>query len=150
MDAIQKLLEKINNPSKKNYISSFIISIAFSIIIHQILSNIIGILITLIFSSETLFSVFFVIKSPIIKCFALIITFKYAYSRFSKLNLNRIVYWLWIVAIINTNFINLMINYSQESKAYSDFQLISRIILEIACYIYAINYLRKYFSDKTN
>ena len=71
MDAIQKLLEKINSPSKKNYISSFIISIAFSIIIHQILSNIIGILITLIFSSETLFSVFFVIKSPIIKCFAI-------------------------------------------------------------------------------
>ena len=93
MDAIQRLLEKINSPSKKNYISSFIISILFSIIIHQILSNIIGILITLIFSSETLFSVFFVIKSPIIKCFALIITFKYDYSRISKLNLNRIVYW---------------------------------------------------------
>ena len=142
---LEKNLEKINSPTKKNYIFSFCISIIVTIIIHNICSITIGNLINWIFSSEIVYSIFF---SPLIKCLSLIISFRLAYSRFNNLNIKRIIFWLWMIAIIHTNYINLRINYTQESISYNDFQLISRIFLEILGYVFAINYLSKYFNKK--
>jgi len=53
-----------------------------------------------------------------------------------------------MVAIMHTNYITLRINYSQESNSYSDFELIVRILLEILGYVFAINYLNKFFDKK--
>ena len=145
-DNLEKNLEKINIPSKKNYIFSFLISIFITAIIHNVCSITIGNLINWMFSSEIIYSIFF---SPIIKCLSLMASFRLAYSRFNNLNIKRIIFWLWMVAIIHTNYINLRINYTQEAINYNDFQLISRIFLEILGYVFSINYLSKYFS-KTN
>jgi len=144
-DNLEKNLEKINRPSRRNYIFSFIISLILAIIINNLCSVTIGNLINWIFSSEIIYSIFF---SPIIKCLSLIISFRLAYSRFNQLNIKRIIFWLWMTAIIHTNYINLRINYSQESNSYNDFELVIRIILEILGYVFAINYLNKFFDKK--
>ena len=144
-DNLEKNLEKINRPSRRNYIFSFIISLILAIIINNLCSVTIGNLISWIFSSEIIYSIFF---SPIIKCLSLIISFRLAYSRFNQLNIKRIIFWLWMTAIIHTNYINLRINYSQESNSYNDFELVIRIILEILGYVFAINYLNKFFDKK--
>ena len=144
-DNLEKNLEKINMPSRRNYIFSFIISLILAIIINNLCSVTIGNLINWIFSSEIIYSIFF---SPIIKCLSLIISFRLAYSRFNQLNIKRIIFWLWMTAIIHTNYINLRINYSQESNSYNDFELVIRIILEILGYVFAINYLNKFFDKK--
>ena len=144
-DNLEKNLEKINRPSRRNYIFSFIISLILAIIINNLCSVTIGNLINWIFSSEIIYSIFF---SPVIKCLSLIISFRLAYSRFNQLNIKRIIFWLWMTAIIHTNYINLRINYSQESNSYNDFELVIRIILEILGYVFAINYLNKFFDKK--
>ena len=144
-DNLEKNLEKINRPSRRNYIFSFIISLILAIIINNLCSVTIGNLINWIFSSEIIYSIFF---SPVIKCLSLIISFRLAYSRFNQLNIKRIIFWLWMTAIIHTNYINLRINYSQESNSYKDFELVIRIILEILGYVFAINYLNKFFDKK--
>ena len=144
-DNLEKNLEKINRPSRRNYIFSFIISLILAIIINNLCSVTIGNLINWIFSSEIIYSIFF---SPVIKCLSLIISFRLAYSRFNQLNIKRIIFWLWMTAIIHTNYINLRINYSQESNSYNDFELVIRIILEILGYVFAINYLNKLFDKK--
>ena len=144
-DNLEKNLEKINSPSRRNYIFSFIISLIVAIIINNLCSVTIGNLINWIFSSEIIYSIFF---SPVIKCLSLIISFRLAYSRFNQLNIKRIIFWLWMTAIIHTNYINLRINYSQESNSYNDFELVIRIILEILGYVFAINYLNKFFDKK--
>ena len=144
-DNLEKNLEKINRPSRRNYIFSFIISLILAIIINNLCSVTIGNLINWIFSSEIIYSIFF---SPVIKCLSLIISFRLAYSRFNQLNIKRIIFWLWMTAIIHTNYINLRINYSQESNSYNDFELVIRIILEILGYVFAINYLSKFFDKK--
>ena len=144
-DNLEKNLEKINIPSRRNYIFSFIISLIVAIIINNLCSVTIGNLINWIFSSEIIYSIFF---SPVIKCLSLIISFRLAYSRFNQLNIKRIIFWLWMTAIIHTNYINLRINYSQESNSYNDFELVIRIILEILGYVFAINYLNKFFDKK--
>ena len=144
-DNLEKNLEKINSPSRRNYIFSFIISLILAIIINNLCSVTIGNLINWIFSSEIIYSIFF---SPVIKCLSLIISFRLAYSRFNQLNIKRIIFWLWMTAIIHTNYINLRINYSQESNSYNDFELVIRIILEILGYVFAINYLNKFFDKK--
>ena len=144
-DNLEKNLEKINRPSRRNYIFSFIISLILAIIINNLCSVTIGNLINWIFSSEIIYSIFF---SPVIKCLSLIISFRLAYSRFNQLNIKRIIFWLWMTAIIHTNYINLIINYSQESNSYNDFELVIRIILEILGYVFAINYLNKFFDKK--
>ena len=144
-DNLDKNLEKINRPSRRNYIFSFIISLILAIIINNLCSVTIGNLINWIFSSEIIYSIFF---SPVIKCLSLIISFRLAYSRFNQLNIKRIIFWLWMTAIIHTNYINLRINYSQESNSYNDFELVIRIILEILGYVFAINYLNKFFDKK--
>lgn len=145
-DNLEKNLDKINKPSRRNYIFSFIISLIITIIINNLCSVTLGNLIDWIFSSEIIYSIFF---SPIIKCISLIISFRLAYSKFNQLNIKRIIFWLWIVAIIHTNYINLRINYSQESNSYNDFELLIRIILEILGYVFAINYLNRFFDRKT-
>ena len=144
-DNLEKNLDKINRPSRRNYIFSFIISLILAIIINNLCSVTIGNLINWIFSSEIIYSIFF---SPVIKCLSLIISFRLAYSRFNQLNIKRIIFWLWMTAIIHTNYINLRINYSQESNSYNDFELVIRIILEILGYVFAINYLNKFFDKK--
>ena len=144
-DNLEKNLEKINRPSRRNYIFSFIISLILAIIINNLCSVSIGNLINWIFSSEIIYSIFF---SPVIKCLSLIISFRLAYSRFNQLNIKRIIFWLWMTAIIHTNYINLRINYSQESNSYNDFELVIRIILAILGYVFAINYLNKFFDKK--
>ena len=144
-DNLEKNLEKINRPSRRNYIFSFIISLILAIIINNLCSVTIGNLINWIFSSEIIYSIFF---SPVIKCLSLIISFRLAYSRFNQLNIKRIIFWIRMTAIINTNYINLRINYSQESNSYNDFELVIRIILEILGYVFAINYLNKFFDKK--
>ena len=144
-DNLEKNLEKINRPSRRNYIFSFIISLILAIIINNLCSVTIGNLINWIFSSEIIYSIIF---SPVIKCLSLIISFRLAYSRFNQLNIKRIIFWLWMTAIIHTNYINLRINYSQESNSYNDFELVIRIILEILGYVFAINYLNKFFDKK--
>ena len=144
-DNLEKNLEKINRPSRRNYIFSFIISLILAIIINNLCSVTIGNLINWIFSSEIIYSIFF---SPVIKCLSLIISFRLAYSRFNQLNIKRIIFWLRMTAIIHTNYINLRINYSQESNSYNDFELVIRIILEILGYVFAINYLNKFFDKK--
>ena len=144
-DNLEKNLEKINRPSRRIYIFSFIISLILAIIINNLCSVSIGNLINWIFSSEIIYSIFF---SPVIKCLSLIISFRLAYSRFNQLNIKRIIFWLWMTAIIHTNYINLRINYSQESNSYNDFELVIRIILEILGYVFAINYLNKFFDKK--
>ena len=144
-DNLEKNLEKINRPSRRNYIFSFIISLILAIIINNLCSVTIGNLTNWIFSSEIIYSIFF---SPVIKCLSLIISFRLAYSRFNQLNIKRIIFWLWMTAIIHTNYINLRINYSQESNSYNDFELVIRIILEILGYVFAINYLNKFFDKK--
>ena len=144
-DNLEKNLEKINRPSRRNYIFSFIISLILAIVINNLCSVTIGNLINWIFSSEIIYSIFF---SPVIKCLSLIISFRLAYSRFNQLNIKRIIFWLWMTAIIHTNYINLRINYSQESNSYNDFELVIRIILEILGYVFAINYLNKFFDKK--
>ena len=144
-DNLEKNLEKINRPSRRNYIFSFIISLILAIIINNLCSVTIGNLINWIFSSEIIYSIFF---SPVIKCLSLIISFRLAYSRFNQLNIKRIIFWLWMTAIIHTNYINLRINYTQESNSYNDFELFIRIILEILGYVFAINYLNKFFDKK--
>ena len=80
-DNLEKNLEKINIPSKKNYIFSFLISIFITIIIHNVSSITIGSLINWVFSSEIIYSIFF---SPIIKCLSLMASFRLAYSRFNN------------------------------------------------------------------
>ena len=145
-DNLEKNLEKINRPSRRNYIFSFIISLIITIIVNNLCSVTLGNLIDWIFSSEIIYSIFF---SPVIKCISLIISFRLAYSKFNQLNIKRIIFWLWIVAIIHTNYINLRINYSQESNSYNDFELLIRIILEILGYVFAINYLNRFFDRKT-
>ena len=145
-DNLEKNLEKINKPSRRNYIFSFIISLIITIIVNNLCSVTLGNLIDWIFSSEIIYSIFF---SPIIKCISLIFSFRLAYSKFNQLNIKRIIFWLWIVAIIHTNYINLRINYSQESNSYNDFELLIRIILEILGYVFAINYLNRFFDRKT-
>lgn len=145
-DNLEKNLDKINKPSRRNYIFSFIISLIITIIVNNLCSVTLGNLIDWIFSSEIIYSIFF---SPIIKCISLIISFRLAYSKFNQLNIKRIIFWLWIVAIIHTNYINLRINYSQESNSYNDFELLIRIILEILGYVFAINYLNRFFDRKT-
>ena len=145
-DNLEKNLERINKPSRRNYIFSFIISLIITIIVNNLCSVTLGNLIDWIFSSEIIYSIFF---SPIIKCISLIISFRLAYSKFNQLNIKRIIFWLWIVAIIHTNYINLRINYSQESNSYNDFELLIRIILEILGYVFAINYLNRFFDRKT-
>ena len=145
-DNLEKNLEKINKPSRRYYIFSFIISLIITIIVNNLCSVTLGNLIDWIFSSEIIYSIFF---SPIIKCISLIISFRLAYSKFNQLNIKRIIFWLWIVAIIHTNYINLRINYSQESNSYNDFELLIRIILEILGYVFAINYLNRFFDRKT-
>ena len=145
-DNLEKNLEKINKPSRRNYIFSFIISLIITIIVNNLCSVTLGNLIDWIFSSEIIYSIFF---SPIIKCISLIISFRLAYSKFNQLNIKRIIFWLWIVAIIHTNYINLRINYSQESNSYNDFELLITIILEILGYVFAINYLNRFFDRKT-
>ena len=117
-----------------------------TIIVNNLCSVTLGNLIDWIFSSEIIYSIFF---SPVIKCISLIISFRLAYSKFNQLNIKRIIFWLWIVAIIHTNYINLRINYSQESNSYNDFELLIRIILEILGYVFAINYLNRFFDRKT-
>jgi len=144
-DNLEKNIKKINIPSKKNYIFSFVISIVITIIINNICSLTLGSLIGWIFNSENIYAIFF---SPIVKCVSLAASFRISYSRFNKLNSKRIIYWLWMVAIIHTNYITLRINYSQESNNYTDFQLVSRILLEILGYVFAINYLNKFFDKK--
>jgi len=144
-DNLEKNIEKINVPSKKNYVFSFIISLVITIIINNIFSITIGNLINWIFDSEIIYSIFF---SPIFKSISLAICFRLSYQRFNQLNSKRIIYWLWMIAIMHTNYITLRINYSQESNSYNDFQLILRILLEILGYVFAINYLNKYFDKK--
>ena len=53
-----------------------------------------------------------------------------------------------MVAIIHTNYITLRISYSDEGNSYNDFELIIRILLEILGYVFAINYLNKFFDKK--
>ena len=144
-DNLEKNIEKINIPSKKNYIFSFIISLFITIIINNIFSVTAGNLISWIFNSEIVYSIFF---SPVFKSLSLAICFRLSYQRFNQLNSKRIIYWLWMVAIMHTNYITLRINYSQESNSYSDFELIVRILLEILGYVFAINYLNKFFNKK--
>mgnify|MGYP001587850102 FL=1 len=144
-DNLEKNIEKINIPSKKNYIFSFIISLFITIIINNIFSVTVGNLISWIFNSEIVYSIFF---SPVFKSLSLAICFRLSYHRFNQLNSKRIIYWLWMVAIMHTNYITLRINYSQESNSYSDFELIVRILLEILGYVFAINYLNKFFDKK--
>jgi phosphate/sulfate permease len=144
-DNLEKNIEKINIPSKKNYIFSFIISLFITIIINNIFSVTVGNLISWIFNSEIVYSIFF---SPVFKSLSLAICFRLSYQRFNQLNSKRIIYWLWMVAIMHTNYITLRINYSQESNSYSDFELIVRILLEILGYVFAINYLNKFFDKK--
>tara|TARA_B100001250_G_scaffold97224_1_gene81486 strand:+ start:8918 stop:9370 length:453 start_codon:yes stop_codon:yes gene_type:complete len=144
-DNLEKNIEKINIPSKKNYIFSFVISLVITVIINNIFSISIGNLINWIFNSEIAYSIFF---SPIFKCLSLAFCFRFAYQRFNQLNSKRIIYWLWMVAIIHTNYITLRINYSDEGNSYNDFLLIMRIFLEILGYVFAINYLNKYFDKK--
>ncbi len=144
-DNLEKNIEKINIPSKKNYIFSFIISLFITIIINNIFSVTVGTLISWIFNSEIVYSIFF---SPVFKSLSLAICFRLSYQRFNQLNSKRIIYWLWMVAIMHTNYITLRINYSQESNFYSDFELIVRILLEILGYVFAINYLNKFFDKK--
>jgi len=144
-DNLEKNIEKINIPSKKNYIFSFIISLFITIIINNIFSVTVGTLISWIFNSEIVYSIFF---SPVFKSLSLAICFRLSYQRFNQLNSKRIIYWLWMVAIMHTNYITLRINYSQESNSYSDFELIVRILLEILGYVFAINYLNKFFDKK--
>jgi len=144
-DNLEKNIKKINIPSKKNYVFSFIISLVITIIINNLFSITIGNLISWIFNSEIIYSIFF---SPIFKSISLAICFRLSYQRFNQLNSKRIIYWLWMVAIMHTNYITLRINYSEESNSYNDFQLIVRILLEILGYVFAINYLNKFFDKK--
>ncbi|MEC7837350.1 MAG: hypothetical protein VX523_01340 [Chloroflexota bacterium] len=144
-DNLEKNIKKINIPSKKNYVFSFIISLVITIIINNLFSITIGTLISWIFNSEIIYSIFF---SPIFKSISLAICFRLSYQRFNQLNSKRIIYWLWMVAIMHTNYITLRINYSEESNSYNDFQLIVRILLEILGYVFAINYLNKFFDKK--
>ena len=116
-----------------------------TIIINNIFSVTVGTLISWIFNSEIVYSIFF---SPVFKSLSLAICFRLSYQRFNQLNSKRIIYWLWMVAIMHTNYITLRINYSQESNSYSDFELIVRILLEILGYVFAINYLNKFFDKK--
>jgi len=120
-DNLEKNIKKINIPSKKNYVFSFIISLVITIIINNLFSITIGNLISWIFNSEIIYSIFF---SPIFKSISLAICFRLSYQRFNQLNSKRIIYWLWMVAIMHTNYITLRINYSEESNSYNDFQLI--------------------------
>ncbi len=144
-DNLEKNIKKINIPSKKNYVFSFVISLVITIIINNLFSITIGNLISWIFNSEIIYSIFF---SPIFKSISLTICFRVSYQRFNQLNSKRIIYWLWMVAIMHTNYITLRINYSQEANSYNDFQLIVRILLEILGYVFAINYLNKFFDKK--
>ena len=58
-DNLEKNLEKINRPSRRNYIFSFIISLILAIIINNLCSVTIGNLINWIFSSEIIYSIFY-------------------------------------------------------------------------------------------
>ncbi|MQF93437.1 MAG: hypothetical protein FI730_03160 [SAR202 cluster bacterium] len=144
-DNLEKNIKKINIPSKKNYVFSFVISIFITIIINNIFSITIGNIIGWIFDSSIVYSIFF---SPVFKSISLAFCFRLSYQRFNKLNSKRIIYWLWMVAIIHTNYITLRINYSDEGNSYNDFELIIRILLEILGYVFAINYLNKFFDKK--
>ncbi|MBL06238.1 MAG: hypothetical protein CL773_00005 [Chloroflexi bacterium] len=144
-DNLEKNIKKINIPSKKNYVFSFVISLLITIIINNIFSITIGNLIGWIFDSSIVYSIFF---SPVFKSISLAFCFRLSYQRFNKLNSKRIIYWLWMVAIIHTNYITLRINYSDEGNSYNDFELIIRILLEILGYVFAINYLNKFFDKK--
>ena len=144
-DNLEKNIKKINIPSKKNYVFSFVISLFITIIINNIFSITIGNIIGWIFDSSIVYSIFF---SPVFKSISLALCFRLSYQRFNELNSKRIIYWLWMVAIIHTNYITLRINYSDEGNSYNDFELIIRILLEILGYVFAINYLNKFFDKK--
>lgn len=144
-DNLEKNIKKINIPSKKNYVFSFVISLFITIIINNIFSISIGNLIGWIFDSSIVYSIFF---APVFKSISLAFCFRVSYQRFNELNSKRIIYWLWMVAIIHTNYITLRINYSDEGNSYNDFELIIRILLEILGYVFAINYLNKFFDKK--
>ena len=72
-DNLEKNIKKINIPSKKNYVFSFVISLLITIIINNIFSITIGNLIGWIFDSSIVYSIFF---SPVFKSISLAFCFR--------------------------------------------------------------------------